>query len=247
MNRRVRDSLVGLLLLFGAGLGVWAYLWFSGRIERGHKRPVTVHFSNVSGLRVGDPVQVRGLERGQVAALALDSAGVRVILALDREVRLTDSARFAIRSISYLGGDRYMMIAPGDGPATARTSFDGRNEALDLEETFLKLDRLLASADMGKLTGELAQTRDDLMGMLRGSLGGVTTDFARLTADMSRIADHVDTLSALLSKESTVSKLASSTELYEELRSTNVRLQELVTDIQAHPERYVKVHFSIFR
>lgn len=247
MNRRVRDSLVGLLLLFGAALAVWAYLWFSGRIERGHKRAVTVHFGDVSGLRVGDPVQVRGLERGQVAAVALDSNGVRVIVALDRDVRLTDSARFAIRSISYLGGDRYMMVAPGTGPATARTVFEGRNEALDLEETFLKLDRLLAGADMNKLTDELARARDELMSMLHVSIGGVTNDFARLTSDISRIADHVDTLSARLNNESTVSKLASSTELYEELRTTNARLQELVTDIQAHPERYVKVRFSIFR
>lgn len=246
MNRRVRDSLVGLLLLFGAGLAVWSYLWFSGRIERGHKRPITVLFRDVAGLRIGDPVQVLGLERGEVIGLVLDTGGVRVTVGLDREVRLTEDTRFAIRSISYLGGDRYLMVTPGVGPASARTEFSGCNEALDLEETFLKLDRLLAAVDIDKVTGELARTRDDLMSMLRGGLGGLTTDFARLTADISRIAAHVDTLSAHLDKESTVSKLASSTELYEELRATNVRLQELVTDIQAHPERYIKVRFSIF-
>lgn len=44
--------------------------------------------------------------------------------------------------------------------------------------------------------------------------------------------------------EGTLGKLLKDDQLYNELNKTNQRLQNLVEDIEVHPERYI--HFSVF-
>jgi phospholipid/cholesterol/gamma-HCH transport system substrate-binding protein len=246
MNRRVRDSLVGLFILAGLVLAVWAYFWFSGRIERGRRRMVTVVFPSVSGLRAGDPVQVLGIEEGKVTGVALERDRVKVSVALRHGVRLTEGTKFAVRSMSYLGSDRYLLVTPGPGPEVTATEFEGTNEALDLEETFLRLDRMLSNLDAGRLTDELRQARDELMGTLRSSLSGLATDFSKSAREIENISAHVDTLAAMLAKDAPAGKLLSSSELYDEVRQTNLELKALIADIKANPDRYVKVKVSLF-
>jgi phospholipid/cholesterol/gamma-HCH transport system substrate-binding protein len=248
MNRRVRDALVGVFILGGCVLAVIAYLWFSGRIEQGRRSEYAAYFDDVSGLRTGDPVQVRGIERGRVLDIGLDGDRVKVRIALDRDVALTEDTRVAIRSVSYLGSDRYLMVTPGTSSRAAPGArFDGQNEALDLEETFLRLDRMLSSLDPTRITAELARARDDLVRVIDSGLASFTHDFGRATDDLGRVASGVDTLVRMLDSESSAGKLLTSAELYDELRQTNVELKALVTDIREHPERYVKVKFSLFR
>jgi hypothetical protein len=45
----------------------------------------------------------------------------------------------------------------------------------------------------------------------------------------------------------TAGKLVSSDSLYDEVRQTNVELKGLISDIKAHPDKYSKVKFSLFK
>ncbi len=46
---------------------------------------------------------------------------------------------------------------------------------------------------------------------------------------------------------STAGKLVRSNELYVEVRQTNAELKDLIADIKAHLDKYVKVKFSLFK
>ena len=46
---------------------------------------------------------------------------------------------------------------------------------------------------------------------------------------------------------STAGKRVRTNELYDEVRQTNIELKGLITDIKAHPDKYVKVRFSLFK
>lgn len=249
MKRAAREALTVVFLLAGVGLAILGYFWLSGHVEDRTQREVEVRFTDVTGLRVGDPVEVLGLPRGRVAGLELDGNLVLCRVRLDRAVSLTSESRFSIRSVSYLGSDRYLMVTPGTGtPVPEGMSFEGFNEALDLEETFLRLDRIVAQLDPEELRAELRNTITELVGTLdgpmqrfEGRLAGFDRSLGRASDELVQVAASLDTLAGLLSPNSTAGRLLGSDELYEELRKTNLELQVLLADIRANPKRYFKV------
>ncbi len=244
MRRRIREIVVALFILGGLAAAVFGYFWFSGRIQNTNRQQVTVHFGGVAGLRAGDPVQVLGIEKGRVRSVTLEGSRVRVVAALDPDVALTEDTRFGIRSMSYLGSDRYLLVEPGSGPrAGPGRVFEGRNEALDLEETFLRLDSLLYALDPSQLTTQLGTLKDELAGLVRSEAGHLSGNVARVAVSLEQISGKVD---SLVDPNSTAGRLAGSSELYDELRQTNAELKALIEDIKTNPERYVKVRFSIF-
>jgi phospholipid/cholesterol/gamma-HCH transport system substrate-binding protein len=248
MNRRIRDVLVAGFVLGGIGLAIFAYVWFSGRLTGHNRRFYTVRFRDVAGLKVGDPVQVLGIEKGRVSKINLAGDHVEVKVLLDRDFQPTLDTRFAVRSISYLGGDRYLMVTPGDsGPAAPDYVFKGINESLELETTFLKLDRLLTELNPTELSGSLSKSASDLVSTIRTELASVTSDFSSTAGNLNRLAARLDTFVRLIDTNSTAGKLVHSDSLYDEVRQTNIELKGLISDIKAHPDKYVKVRFSLFK
>jgi phospholipid/cholesterol/gamma-HCH transport system substrate-binding protein len=249
MNKRMRDAVVALFVLGGVVLAVFAYVWFSGRVTNRHRNIYTVLFTDVSGLRVGDPVQVLGIDKGKVTGLKLEGHHVVVTVAIDKDFAPTADTRFAVRSISYLGGDRYLMVTPGDsgGMAPPGTCFRGVNESLELETTFLRLDKLLTELNPAQLSDRLGSAATDLVGSIRSELASFRSDFSGTAGNLSRLTVRLDSLVQMIDKSSTAGKLISSNELYEEVRQTNSEIKGLIADIKAHPDKYVKVRFSLFK
>jgi len=242
MSRRIREVIVTLFILAGIGLAVFSYYWFSGRLSTGRRQIVRVYFGDVTGLRLGDPVEVRGITKGKVIGVELEGNRVRVAAAIDRDVMLTADTKFAIRSVSYLGSDRYLMVTPGTGqPVGAGTVFNGENQTLDLEATFLKVDNILNSLDPAALGAEVRKTRDQLLTIVHRQFSGLDTGITTMSQELRRLVDGFDALSAKLDSSPTFRKLAGSSELYDEVRETNRQLQALISDFQAHPERYIRV------
>jgi phospholipid/cholesterol/gamma-HCH transport system substrate-binding protein len=248
MSRRIRDIFVAVFILGGIGLAVFAYVWFSGRLTGHHRWVYTVRFRDVAGLKVGDPVQVLGIDKGRVSRIILEGDHVEVKVLLDRDFQPTLDTRFAVRSISYLGGDRYLMVTPGDsGPATQDHVFHGVNESLELETTFLKLDRLLTELNPTELSGQLSKSANELVGTIQTELANFRSDFAGTAGNLNRLAARLDTFVQLIDTSSTAGKLVRSDSLYAEVRQTNVELKGLIADIKAHPSKYVNVRFSLFK
>lgn len=252
MRRNVRDGLAVAFVLAGIALAVFAWFWFSGRIEHGRRRTVVVHFADVTGLRTGDPVEVLGLPSGRVGKLALEHKRVRAEILLDHEVVLTTDTRFAIRSVSYLGSDRCIMVTLGQGPeAPDNHAFEGVNEALDLEETFLRVDRMMERLDPERLTDELRKAARDILdavskelGKLNAGLAGLNRGFTGTATELTAMTARIDSLTRLFDRSSTAGRILSSDELYEELRETNAELRSLLGDVRQNPRRYFR--FSVF-
>jgi len=249
MKRATREAIVVLFIILGIALAVLAWFWLSGRLDARGGRGVEVEFEDVTGLKVGDPVEVMGLNKGKVASLKLENDHILCVARIDREVELGVDARFAIRSISYLGSDRYLMVRPGGGPPAGEGHrFKGTNEALDLEETFLRLDKVVARLDPDDLREELRNTIQELVSTFDGQLGRFDHQFSSLNrnlgtagSELQRVSHSLDTLTTLLDPGSTAGQMLTSDDLYEEVRETNKQLQALIADIKANPKRYFKV------
>ncbi len=235
--------LTSIFVVFGIAVAVFGYFWFSDKWRMHYRRLVTVYFYEISGLKPGDRVDVLGITRGKVLSTELtEDSRVRVRVALAEDVRLCKNARFAVRSLSYLGSDRYLTVDPGVGELADNTMvFYGTNEVLDLESTFLKLDRLMSVVNPDSLSAELRQTRAEIMELVNLRLISLDSGFAVTSRNIQRLAGLVDSMTLLLNRESTARKLLTSPELYEELLRTSYELRELMSDIRNHPERYFRL------
>jgi phospholipid/cholesterol/gamma-HCH transport system substrate-binding protein len=104
---------VGALVLAGLTLFVIGLFWFSGRSIT-HKG-VTAHvlFTNVAGLKEGDPVMVSGVKVGRVAHVGFERVGrVTVTLELSGEVRPRADAAASIASLDFFGA-KFVDYIPG--------------------------------------------------------------------------------------------------------------------------------------
>lgn len=247
MERRGREALASLFVILGIVLVILVYALISDRLGSRAEDCYRVRFGDVSGLRVGDPVEVLGVVAGRVRAVELERSSVMVEIGLRRQrvfqgLRLPRDSRFAIRSVSYLGSDRLVMVTPGTGaPADTGEVFMGVNEALSLEGTLARLDALLAQLDLTSMSTGLQTATDSLLKAVRGVLPAVNSAMAGATSELERIADGVDSLRVVLTTPSTVRRLLTSEELYSELMKTTAELRTLIVDIREHPERYFRL------
>lgn len=239
MDKKLKDALVGIFVIGGVILFIVFYIWLSGRLGFRATQSIKVYFNDVTGLRVGDPVMVYGLQKGKVRSLQIESDKVLAVLALERDIVLPEDSWIAIRSVTYLGSDRYVKIVPGKAKTTADIYY-GFNETLDLESIALQLDTLANFLQGFKLPGfedvgiKLSQTLDKTIQKLSGV-------FNKPGDNLNVLIQRLDTLTLLIKGEGTVGKLLKSDELYEEVGKTNRALRELIDDIKANPKKYLGI------
>ncbi len=74
--------------------------------------PVYAVFSNISGLSVGAPVEIAGVDVGKVAGIALDEYDAKVKMMVDDGISLTTDVIASIRTKG-LFGEKYVELALG--------------------------------------------------------------------------------------------------------------------------------------
>ena len=105
---------VGAIVLGGLALFVGGYFWLTGKSLSAGETSVNVVFTNVSGLKQGDPVFVSGVKSGRVARVSLDRVGrVTVTLELGTDVRPRIDASAAVLSLDFFGA-KFIDYNPGD-------------------------------------------------------------------------------------------------------------------------------------
>lgn len=117
-------------------------------------------FSDASGLRKGNIVQVGGIRSGRVKDLELDGAKVLVTFEVDHGVEFGDTSRASVEVLNLLG-EKYLRLTP-DGP--------GQMDEHDV----IPLDRTDAGYDIVGVLGDLADTTERIdIGQLQEALNTV--------------------------------------------------------------------------
>jgi phospholipid/cholesterol/gamma-HCH transport system substrate-binding protein len=110
-----------------------------------------------------------------------------------------------------------------------------------------RLGRIFANVE--GITSNLRLSNAKISGII-SNVEGLTdslvkSDFKLVIKEAKNTLQHVNSLMKdIQNGEGTIGKLIHDDSLYTELIITNKRLQNLVDDLQAHPERYI--HFSVF-
>jgi len=115
MKKYLMETTVGIFVVFG--LLCIAYM----SVKLGHvsllgdnSYSVLARFTSVSGLRIGNPVNMLGLEVGRVERLSMDQADQRAVVEMRRNkgVKIYDDAIASIKTEGLIG-DKYVSIDPG--------------------------------------------------------------------------------------------------------------------------------------
>jgi len=115
MKNRFNEIQVGVLTVVALVVLISGMMWFKSIDLTKGQNFYQADFTNVAGLRKGDKVQVRGIRMGEVSAMQILQASVRVEMRLDDSVDLRDDAVVTLGEKGIVG-EVVIEIDPGTGP-----------------------------------------------------------------------------------------------------------------------------------
>ncbi len=115
MKKISQETIAGLFVLLGIFL--LAYMTISlgdVRLFGDDRYTVITRFESVSGLREGNPVEMQGIEVGEVKRLELDQERQLsvAVLSIDRNIIIYDDAIASIKTAGLIG-DKFISINAG--------------------------------------------------------------------------------------------------------------------------------------
>jgi phospholipid/cholesterol/gamma-HCH transport system substrate-binding protein len=138
MKKYSVESVVGIFVVIG--LLCVAYMtvklgkvsWFGDDYY-----PLYARFTSVSGLRVGSPVEIDGIQIGRVESMSIDTAREMALveLKIEKGIKVYDDGSASIKT-SGLIGDKFIKIDPGGGGDVLKPggTITETTSAIDIED-----------------------------------------------------------------------------------------------------------------
>ena len=171
---------LGIVVLVALGLLLWASLMGGGSSVLRPKNTVKTWFPALSGLVVGSPVWINGVEVGQVSEIALDKlvaeGKIEISMGINRKYwnLLRQDSKARLGTVGLLG-DKYVEIIAGTAgsPELKSGDFIVGERPVDLASTLSSTPELLKNAD--RLLVRLTAIADQIDAG-RGSIGKLFRD-----------------------------------------------------------------------
>jgi phospholipid/cholesterol/gamma-HCH transport system substrate-binding protein len=285
-----REATVGVFLIVATLIFVFGMIWLRGKSLRSGELVETT-FSDVAGLKVGDPIRTSGVSVGQIEDMRLIKPGqVLVLMDLKRGQRPRKDARAIVRSLDLFGA-QYLDYDPGSSPeplaATAIIPGEREQSVAELvsgltgpgKQALTNAGQFLSPQNAGELRQLLRDTRRavaqlgnaaeapsreaagalqslrELLQRLDLLVGGdaaqqtfenmrdASRNLAQVTSTLQRTSVALDSiLGKINAGRGSVGRMVNDTTLVTDLHAASTALTELLTDLKAHPGRYVQVH-----
>jgi len=196
-------------------------------------RGTTYHalFTDASGLKVGDRVEVAGIRVGRVDAIAIDGAKIDVSFDV-KDAKLGRDTQASIEVLNLLG-DKYLNLAPG--PTSKSATYLTAGATIPLSQTTAgydivgTLDELTDTTEKIN-TGQLGTALNTVAGAVNQAAPDVRTSFEGLARLSQTIASRDDDIDQLLQHAHHVVDLINQRkgDLVGLMKQGNVIFQELI-------------------
>lgn len=179
------------------------------------KYPLAVRFSEVSGLRDGDNVFLRGMKVGVVKTTALEDHHVVVRADLEVPVQFREGYKVEVVSSSMLGGKQLKIE---EGPMSA-TLLPENAPIIGTEPTDILEELGAAVAGIRQMTDKISAGE--------GTLGKLIHDDAVYNNLQESLANLRDVSDKLAKGQGTIGKLINDETVYTDLQSTMANLKDV--------------------
>lgn len=250
---------LGIVALLAIGLLIWASLTGGGGSVFRPKSTVKTWFPTISGLVVGSPVWINGVEVGQVSDISVDKlvsdGKIEVSMGINRKYwnLLRQDSKARLGTVGLLG-DRFVEIFAGTSgsPELNPGDFILGERPPDIEAMLSSTPELLKNAD--RLMASLTAIADQINAG-RGSIGKLFRDdqfYVETRGAMARIreiaqalsekkvgdrlaslAANLDSLTAAINRgEGSLGKLVKDSSLFVNLSRTTANMDSLFSRVE---------------
>ncbi|MDD5713243.1 MAG: outer membrane lipid asymmetry maintenance protein MlaD [Smithellaceae bacterium] len=119
MKKYAMETTVGIFVVLGL-IGIGYMTLTLGHVSFFDESTylLKARFTSASGLRVGNPVRMLGMNIGRVEQLSIDQQGQRAVvqMKIQKGIKVYDDAIASIKTEGLIG-DKYISIDPGGGGA----------------------------------------------------------------------------------------------------------------------------------
>lgn len=115
MKKYTIETVVGIFVVFGLlCIGYMTVKLGNVSLLGDDSYPVIARFTSVTGLRVGNPVSILGIEIGRVERITMDQETQKAIveIKIKKGIKIYDDAIASIKTQGLIG-DSYLSIDPG--------------------------------------------------------------------------------------------------------------------------------------
>jgi phospholipid/cholesterol/gamma-HCH transport system substrate-binding protein len=171
-------------------------------------REYSAYFSDASGLKSGQDVQVSGFTVGKVSSLKLDGAKVLITFKIDKSAYLGDQTEAAIKTKSLLGAKVLELTPRGDGDLTGSIPLERTTAAYQLPDALGDLSLTVSNLDTNQLNeslATLATSFKDTAPHLQVAVEGVSrfaTTLNERDTELRRLLFDADKVTAVLAQRS---------------------------------------------
>ena len=218
---RHREVWVGLFVLAGlAAILVTLAVMTDAAMFR-DRYIIATSVPNASGIRKGDPVQMRGVNIGRIVGFDIGASGVDIRLEIEGEYPISKDSKVEIKASGLFGG---MVADVIPGASAQKVTWGDRIAGGTGVGLFDKMDELAGEADKvaKRVQGLLT---DDMVKDLQGSASGARVSLESLQAILKEQRGELRGLSASLKRSAEGLERVSTGP---ELERTVKRLDELV-------------------
>lgn len=188
-DQRKTEIKVGVTVLLGLIILLWIYGWAKNWTVSSQRKEVSVEFSSVSGLEVGDAVTVNGVRKGYVDDIKISGDKVVTLLNIPSDIIIKEDAKFSVMMLDLMGGKK-IEIKPGSS-----------SNELD----YKKLQQGSFEGDVASAMAMLGSVQNDLVDVIREvkvsitSLNKAITD-EKFTSDLKTSVENLTKLTDNLNK-----------------------------------------------
>lgn len=242
-----------------------AWMWLANIRLKKEMIERKTYFTDVTGLKVNDPVRVRGVDKGKVKEIKFDPQYIEVIFLIDPDIPIFTDAYTEIKDIALISGTKYISLYPGTSgillpvdsiipgkpsiglPLAVITEIGEKitslMEVFTQNEILHSLPVMIKNLEISTLKlREIMEKSSKNFQSISFHLKKNAETLAKITPKIDTTIDHIDSILVSLNKgEGTLGKLLKSDTLYSEVRNTLISIKNLAEDIKKHPKRYIKL------
>lgn len=158
-DQRKTEIKVGVTFLLAIIIFLWVLGWAKNWTVNSQRKEISVEFSSVSGLEVGDPVTINGVRKGYVEDIKINGSKVITLLNLPSEIVVKEDAKFSVMMLDLMGGKK-IEVNPGSSI---------------IELDYKKLQQGSFEGDVASAMAMLGSVQNDLVNVIKEVKISITT------------------------------------------------------------------------